>query len=143
MTRYQKEIQDYTEKIQELSIQRDKNTLSIASIQQEIVDAIQIIKNKELTIFDYKRQIIQTESKIKDQQALYEAVQSDRNLHSKHLIECQSQIMEMKRKLKIMNYQINGYKDDIANKEICLQRDMMENIKLGKDKDLIVEEMKT
>ena len=107
MTRYQKEIQDYTEKIQELSIQRDKNTLSIASIQQEIVDAIQIIKNKELTIFDYKRQIIQTESKIKHQLALYEAVQSDRNLHSKHLIECQSQIMEMKRKLKIMTYQIN------------------------------------
>ena len=49
-------------------------------------------------------------------QALYEAVCSDRNLCSKHLIEARDEITEMKRKLKIMSHQIDQLKEEIASK---------------------------
>lgn len=56
------------------------------------------------------------EVKLKQQQQLYESVRSDRNLYSKNLIEAQDEIAEMKRKLKIMNHQIEQLKEDITAK---------------------------
>ena len=70
-----------------------------------------------MEIFEYKKKILQAETKLKYQQNLYEAVQNDRNLRAKHLMEAQSDIAEMKRKLKVMNFQITGYKEDINNKD--------------------------
>ena len=42
-----------------------------------------------MQIFDYKKKIAEAETKLKQQQNLYEAVRSDRNLYSKNLIESQ------------------------------------------------------
>ena len=54
---------------------------------------------------------------MKQQQALYEAVRSDRNLYSKNLIESQDEIAEMSRKFKIMNHQIEQLKEEIHAKD--------------------------
>ena len=45
---------------------------------------------REMQIFDYKKKIAEAETKLKQQQNLYEAVRSDRNLYSKNLIESQA-----------------------------------------------------
>ena len=50
-------------------------------------------------------------------QTLYEQVRADRNLYSKNLIESQDEIVETKRKLKIMSHQIEQLKEEISNKE--------------------------
>jgi len=47
------------------------------------------VKMREMQIFDYKKKIAEAETKLKQQQNLYEAVRSDRNLYSKNLIESQ------------------------------------------------------
>ena len=47
------------------------------------------VKIKEMQIFDFKKKIAEAETKYKQQQNLYEAVRSDRNLYSKNLIERQ------------------------------------------------------
>lgn len=47
------------------------------------------VKVREMQIFDYKKKIAEAETKLKQQQNLYEAVRSDRNLYSKNLIEAQ------------------------------------------------------
>ena len=47
------------------------------------------VKVREMSIFDYKKKIAEAETKLKQQQNLYEAVRSDRNLYSKNLIEAQ------------------------------------------------------
>ncbi len=59
------------------------------------------------------------EQKLKQQQNLYEAVRSDRNLYSKNLIEAQDEIDEMKRKFKIMNHQIEQLKEEIQVPPSC------------------------
>lgn len=47
------------------------------------------IKMREMQIFEYKKKIAEAETKLKQQQNLYEAVRADRNLYSKNLIEAQ------------------------------------------------------
>lgn len=47
------------------------------------------IKIREMQIFDYRKKIAESETKLKQQQNLYEAVRSDRNLYSKNLVEAQ------------------------------------------------------
>lgn len=47
------------------------------------------IKIREMQIIDYSKKIVESENKLKQQQNLYEAVRSDRNLYSKNLVEAQ------------------------------------------------------
>lgn len=85
------------------------------------------VKVREMQIFDYKKKIAENETKLKQQQNLYEAVRSDRNLYSKNLIESQDEITEMKRKLKIMNHQIDQLKEEISSKEAMLVKEKLEH----------------
>ena len=65
-------------------------------------------------------------------------VRSDRNLYSKNLIESQDEIGEMKRKLKIMNHQIDQLKEEIQGKEQDLVRAQSEHEKVKKDKEQLM-----
>ena len=85
------------------------------------------VKVREMQIFDYKKKIAEAETKLKQQQNLYEAVRSDRNLYSKNLIESQDEITEMKRKLKIMNHQIDQLKEEITGKEAALVKEHLDH----------------
>lgn len=55
----------------------------------QVLQHMEDIKVREMQIFDYKKKIAEAETKLKQQQNLYEAVRSDRNLYSKNLIEAQ------------------------------------------------------
>ena len=82
-----------------------------------------------------KKKIAESETKLKQQQNLYEAVRSDRNLYSKNLIEAQDEISEMKRKLKIMNHQIDQLKEEITAKEAALMKEHLEHQRVEKEKE--------
>lgn len=78
---------------------------------------------------------------LSDSQNLYEAVRSDRNLYSKNLIESQDEITEMKRKLKIMNHQIDQLKEEIMAKEAALVKEHLEHQRVEKEKDALKAEL--
>merc|ERR1711865_721340 len=87
---------------------------------QKYYTALEEVKLQELQISALQKKIVEGETRLKQQQNLYEAVRSDRNLYSKNLIESQDEILEMKRKFKIMNHQIEQIKSSeqiIANQE--------------------------
>ena len=88
-----------------------------------------------MQIFDYKKKIAEAETKLKQQQNLYEAVRSDRNLYSKNLIESQDEILEMKRKLKIMNHQIDQLKEEISAKDSALLKERLDHQDVEKHKE--------
>lgn len=142
IARFQREVHEQKKNISQIELERDMYIKEAASLQAEVVDSLSQIKKKEIMIYDFKKQMVQADTKLKHQQALYEAVQSDRNLHAKHLVENQAEIAEMKRKLKIMNYQINGYKEDINSKDEYLAKEKAENNRLLKDIEVINDETK-
>ncbi|KAI8826923.1 uncharacterized protein EV422DRAFT_17575 [Fimicolochytrium jonesii] len=143
IARYNRECTDQTKTIKMLQAERDGYIAESIKLQTACVAGFQEIKSKEVELFDYKKRTSQADTKLKHQQNLYEAVQSDRNLHSKHLIEAQAEIAKMKRRLKIMNFQINGFKEDINSKQQALTAEAAEHAKLQKDIEIISEEIAT
>ncbi|KAJ3185814.1 hypothetical protein HDU85_001183 [Gaertneriomyces sp. JEL0708] len=143
MARYQREALRLEKEIRQLQSEREAYIAEAVKSQTVCVADIQKTKTLELELFDYKKRTMAAETKLKHQQNLYEAVQSDRNLHAKHLVEAQAEIAEMKRKLKIMNFQINGFKEDINAKTQALAAEATENARLAKDIEIINEEIRT
>ena len=88
-----------------------------------------------MTIVDLQKKISEGESKLKQQQNLYEAVRADRNLYSKNLIEAQDEIQEMKRKFKIMSHQIEQLKEEIGAKDLALVKEHFDHMKVEKEKE--------
>ena len=54
--------------------------------------ALEEVKLREMTMVDLQKKISEGDARLKQQQSLYEAVRSDRNLYSKNLIESQDEI---------------------------------------------------
>ncbi len=57
-----------------------------------MLQALQEVKGREVAIVEMQKRIAEGEGRLKQQQALYEAVRSDRNLYSKNLIEAQVRV---------------------------------------------------
>merc|ERR1712241_97556 len=149
----EQEIQNYKEEAQkqrkiiyQLEKERDRYINEASDLTQKVLQHMEDVKVREMQIFDYKKKIAEAETKLKQQQNLYEAVRSDRNLYSKNLIEANDEITEMKRKLKIMNHQIDQLKDEIASKENSLAKTSLEYGKIQKEKISLkaeIDQMKT
>ena len=78
---------------------------------------------KSTLITKLQKKNAEAEAKLKQQQNLYEAVRSDRNLYSKNLLEAQDEISELKMKFRRMTYQISQLKDEIASKDQAIQKE--------------------
>lgn len=138
---YKDEAQKQRKIIYQLEKERDRYINEASDLTQKVLQHMEDVKVREMQIFDYKKKIAEAETKLKQQQNLYEAVRSDRNLYSKNLIECQDEITEMKRKLKIMNHQIDQLKEEITSKEAALVKEHLEHQRVEKEKDALKAEL--
>lgn len=144
----EQEIQNYKEEAQkqrkiiyQLEKERDRYINEASDLTQKVLQHMEDVKVREMQIFDYKKKIAEAETKLKQQQNLYEAVRSDRNLYSKNLIESQDEITENKRKLKIMNHQIDQLKEEIQTKECALVKEQLEHQRVEKEKETLKAEL--
>ncbi|XP_007479105.1 cilia- and flagella-associated protein 58 isoform X2 [Monodelphis domestica] len=144
----EEEIQNYKDEAQkqrkiifQLEKERDRYINEASDLTQKVLVNMEDIKVREMQIFDYKKKIAESETKLKQQQNLYEAVRSDRNLYSKNLIEAQDEITEMRRKLKIMTHQVDQLKEEIASKEAALVKLHLEHQRIEKEKETLKAEL--
>ncbi|KAL1006214.1 hypothetical protein UPYG_G00069340 [Umbra pygmaea] len=138
---YRDEAQKQRKIIYQLEKERDQYINQASELTHKVFQHMEDIKLTEMQIFDYKKKIAEAETKLKQQQNVYEAVRSDRNLYSKNLIEAQDEITEMKRKLKIMNHQIDQLKEEINGKESALVTVQSEFQRVEKDKEALKAEL--
>ncbi|XP_066549586.1 cilia- and flagella-associated protein 58 [Amia ocellicauda] len=138
---YKEEAQKQRKIIFQLEKERDRYINEASDLTHKVLQHMEDIKVREMQIFDYKKKIAEAETKLKQQQNLYEAVRSDRNLYSKNLIEAQDEITEMKRKLKIMNHQIDQLKEEINGKESALVKEHLEYQRMEKEKEALKAEL--
>uniref|UniRef100_A0A2K6SGQ3 Cilia and flagella associated protein 58 n=1 Tax=Saimiri boliviensis boliviensis TaxID=39432 RepID=A0A2K6SGQ3_SAIBB len=144
----EEEIQNYKEEAQKqrkiifhLEKERDRYINQASDLTQKVLMNMEDIKVRETQIFDYRKKIAESEIKLKQQQNLYEAVRSDRNLYSKNLVEAQDEITEMKRKLKIMTHQVDQLKEEISAKESALVKLHLEQQRIEKEKETLKAEL--
>ena len=90
------------------------------------------VKLRDMQLLQLQKEISEWEAKLKQQQHLYEAVRSDRNLYSKNLLEAQDEISEMKRKAKIQAHQLGQLKEEISGKDAALVKISFAHKKIDK-----------
>ncbi len=132
---YKVEAQRQNKLIEQLKKEREKYAIEASEATSKYLQQLEEIKLKELDIMDAQKKIAEGENRLKQQQNLYEAVRSDRNLYSKNLIEAQDEIQEMKRKFKILNHQIEQLKEEINTKDLSLVKEHFEHMKVEKEKE--------
>ncbi len=117
------EIERKNQKITSLEREKEKYGINAAQANAKYFHCLEEIKLKDNLISEFQKKNIETEAKLKQQQNLYEAVRSDRNLYSKNLTETQDEIAEIKRRYKIVSHQISQLKEEIDSKESALTKE--------------------
>lgn len=130
------EVDKREKQIVVLEKEKEKYGKQAAQINSKFLHSQEEIKLKDNLISEFQKKNIETETKLKQQQNLYEAVRSDRNLYSKNLSETQDEIAEIKRRYRIVNHQISQLKEEIDAKEVALAKEHFEH----KKKDKTIEE---
>ncbi len=79
-------------------MEKDKQKYGIEASQAnaKYYQCLEQVKLKNNLITKLQKKNIEAEGRLKQQQNLYEAVRSDRNLYSKNLIEAQEEIAELR-----------------------------------------------
>jgi chromosome segregation ATPase len=121
--------------IYQLEKEREKYGMEAAEQRKLYLQAEEEAKLKEMRNHDLQKKVHEGETKLKQQQQLYEAVRSERNLYSKNLIESQDEIAEMKRKFKILTHQIEQLKEEVAAKDVALVKEHFDHQKVEKQKE--------
>jgi len=124
-----------------LEKEREKFGAEASDANAKFGAALEEVKLREMAILDLQKKIAEGDAKLKQQQNLYEAVRSDRNLYSKNLIESQDEIAEMKRKFKIMNHQIEQLKEEIHAKDQAYVKERIEHTRSDKEKEALKNEL--
>merc|ERR1711988_1835720 len=136
MASYKTENQKQRKMIFQLEKEREKYGAEASDAMSKYMQANEEVKLRDLSIVNLRKKIHEAETRLKQQQNLYEAVRSDRNLYSKNLIEAQDEIQEMRRKFKIMNHQISQLKEEIQAKDSALMAVHLEHARLEKEREL-------
>merc|ERR1711934_449469 len=136
MASYKGENQKQRKMIFQLEKEREKYGAEASEAMSKYMQAQEEVKLRDLSIVNLRKKIHEAETRLKQQQNLYEAVRSDRNLYSKNLIEAQDEIQEMRRKFKIMNHQISQLKEEIQAKDSALMAVHLEHARLEKEREM-------
>jgi chromosome segregation ATPase len=132
---YVREAEHRQKDIYKLEKEREKYASEAADAMQKYYQALEEVKIKTLEAHELHKKIADGQEKLKQQQALYEAVRSDRNTKSKALIEAHEETEEMKRKFKIMNQQIEQLKEEITSREKALVDETFSCEQIRKQRD--------
>ncbi|KAF0691331.1 Aste57867_17419 [Aphanomyces stellatus] len=132
---YKQEATKQRKLIYQLEKEREKYGIEASEQRNLVLQAQEEIKLKDMRILEMQKKVTEGDGKLKQQQQLYEAVRSDRNLYSKNLIESQDEIAEMKRKFKIINHQIEQLKEEVSAKDHALVKEHFDHQKVEKQRE--------
>eukprot|EP00958_Prasinococcus_capsulatus_P017401 scaffold1959_cov403-Prasinococcus_capsulatus_cf.AAC.11 len=132
---YKAEAEGQLKLISKLEKEREKYVAESCEATNKYLQALEDVKLRDMELVDLQKRILEGEGKLKQQEKLYEAVRSDRNLYSKNLIEAQDEVQEMKRKFNFMNHQIEQLKEEINAKDQQAVKEHFDHMKAEKEKE--------
>lgn len=113
-------IQSLIQSIRKIEAEKEEKTQAANKANANLMQMVEEVKLKRNLIGELKKENIEFESKLKQQQNLYEVVRSDRNLYGKNLIIANDEVIELRKKFRIAQYQIGQLKDEIDAKDQAL-----------------------
>ncbi|KAL3698999.1 hypothetical protein R1sor_017021 [Riccia sorocarpa] len=123
--------------IDKLEIEREKFGTEAAKSATNFMKTLDEVRNRELSIMELQKKLIEAESTIKHQQNLSETIRTERNLYSKNLVQAQDEIDEMKRKFKIMAHLVDQLKEEVSSRDNALTKEHAEYLKIEKEREAL------
>lgn len=120
---FKNELEKLQKNMWVLESDRDKYCVEASKANKNYYQSLEQVKLKNNLITRLQRKNIEAEGRLKQQQNLYEAVRSDRQLFSKNLLEAQDEIAELKMKYKLLSQQLSQLKEEISTKDKQHQAD--------------------
>lgn len=106
--------------VSQVEKERDVMQQDANKANANLLQMVEEVKLKKNLITELKKENMEYEAKMKQQQALYESVRAERNLFNKNAIEASDEVIELKRKFKIASHNIANLKDEIDRKNQSL-----------------------
>ena len=128
-----KRINEQAEEKKKLEQDKQRYGQEFSQANSKFMQAMEEVKLKNNFISELQKKIIEAENRLKQQQNLYEAVRTDRNLYSKNLIEAHDEVAEIKRKFMIARHQISQLKDEMEVKEAAYLKESFDKNKINKN----------
>ena len=97
-------IKQLLSELYKLEKERDKAAQDAQRSSNNLMQLVEDVKLKGNMIVELKKETVENESKLKQQQSLYETVRAERNLYSKSLIEQTDQVADLKKKFFIAEH---------------------------------------
>lgn len=97
-------VQELLKSVKDLQKEKEKAVQAQAKSQASMMQLVEELKLKTNVISEVQKENLENEAKLKQQQNLYEAVRSEKNLYSKNLLEAQDDVAELNRKFKIAQH---------------------------------------
>lgn len=118
-----------------LTKERNKYSSDKSEAAQKYFQALEEVKIKKMENHDLQKKIIDAQEKLKQQQALYEQVRSDRNSKGKALNDAFEELDELKKKLKIISHQVTQQKEEMKAISMKHAEETVRVIKETKEKE--------
>ncbi|PKK28062.1 cilia and flagella associated protein 58 [Columba livia] len=138
---YKNEAQKQRKIIYQLEKERDCFINEASELKQKVLQNLKDIEIREMQICDYEKKIEESAIKLKQQQNSCEAVRTERNLYSKHLMEAKDEIAETKKRLKSVTHQVDQLKEEIREKDEALVKAHLEHQRTEKEKESLKAEL--
>ncbi|XP_018404761.1 PREDICTED: cilia- and flagella-associated protein 58-like [Cyphomyrmex costatus] len=128
-------IDDMKKQMEIIEKDRDRYSTAVQGLEQQLEKQISETKQKQVEVMDYKKRLVDSETKYRQHQSLFEAVRAERNLCNRNLIETQEEVQDLKNKLKVTSQQTEQLKEDITMKEANLVKKEFLLRKVEKEKE--------
>ncbi|XP_065699778.1 cilia- and flagella-associated protein 58 [Patagioenas fasciata] len=138
---YKNEAQKQRKIIYQLEKERECFVNEASELKQKVLQNLKDIEIREMQLCDYEKKIEESAIKLKQQQNNCEAVRTERNLYSKHLMEAKDEIAETKKRLKSVTHQVDQLKEEIREKDEALVKAHLEHQRTEKEKESLKAEL--
>eukprot|EP00397_Hematodinium_sp_SG-2012_P012444 GEMP01012615.1.p1 GENE.GEMP01012615.1~~GEMP01012615.1.p1 ORF type:complete len:648 (+),score=198.80 GEMP01012615.1:345-2288(+) len=135
--RWKSALQKVLKRVAELERQREESLQELDASNNKNINAVEEIRGKDTALGETNKQIADVKGKLGQQKNLFEAVRTDRNLYSKNLLESQEEIVEMRKKFKIMYHQIEQLKEEIKEKDQSMIKKHFDHHRMTKEVEKI------
>jgi len=97
------------------ALEKDRDRLITISAEKDtrIMNEMEVTKKQDLQIFDYKKQVTENASKLRQQENLFEAARQEKNELAKNLVETKDLLAQYKRKSELMVHESDQLKEEL------------------------------
>ncbi|OQV24620.1 Cilia- and flagella-associated protein 58 [Hypsibius exemplaris] len=139
--RYEQEAMKSRRLLGNLEKERDKNAATLDALRHEVLEMTTTLNDKEVKITELKRQNDDADNRTQTVRNQLETMRTERNILSKSVTDANDDIETYKRRLKIMNDQMEQLRDQITKVEGAIAKEHLERQRIETERNTLRSEL--